>query len=62
MESSVAFELAIRRIWHALRCNLCERLVSWSLKVSPNGYVPSFIECVVEAHKGVPLEEIGKPK
>ena len=51
-ETTTAIGNVRRSLAYAIRANICERLVSWSLKIAPDGYVPSYIEVVIEAHRG----------
>lgn len=39
------------KLWWAIRAWSCEVLVGWSLAVRPKGYVPSYVELLVQAHK-----------
>lgn len=38
------------KVVHTWRCLLCDLLVSWSIRIAPVGYTPSFIEATVKAN------------
>lgn len=43
---------AFRRLWYELRCLWAETVFGWAMKIAPAGYVPSWVQSVVDAHYG----------
>jgi hypothetical protein len=48
METARALRRASAGVWYEARCWLSEVLVTWALKVSPPGYVISFVELLAK--------------
>lgn len=50
-EAGRALRAAYKGLVYEFRCYLCELFILWGLKVIPEGYIPSFIQSVIDERK-----------
>lgn len=41
----------IRKLIYEIRCALCEVLIAWSMRISPDDYIPSTVEASLNSYR-----------